>query len=44
MPTFRYTAKDHDARTLTGKISAVDQSAVLEELRKRRLKIGRAHV
>ena len=37
MPTFRYTAKDFDARTFNGKISAADQSAVVDELRKRKL-------
>lgn len=37
MPTFRYAAKDQDARTLTGKIEANDVNMVIEELRKRRL-------
>ena len=37
MPTFRYTAKDQDARTITGKIVADTQDLVIEELRKRRL-------
>jgi type IV pilus assembly protein PilC len=37
VPTFRYTAKDQDARTLTGKIVAETQDLVIEELRKRRL-------
>ncbi|MBF0387181.1 MAG: type II secretion system F family protein [Candidatus Omnitrophica bacterium] len=37
MATFRYTAKDFDAKTFTGKISAADQSAVVDELRKRKL-------
>ena len=37
MATFRYVAKDFDARTFSGKISAADQSAVLDELRKRKL-------
>lgn len=37
MATFRYTAKDFDARTLSGKISAADQTAVIDELRKRKL-------
>jgi type IV pilus assembly protein PilC len=37
MGTFRYTAKDFDARTFTGKISAADQSVVVDELRKRKL-------
>ncbi|MBF0620042.1 MAG: type II secretion system F family protein [Candidatus Omnitrophica bacterium] len=37
MPTYRYTAKDQDARTITGKIAANDQAAVIDELRKRQL-------
>ncbi|MBF0330700.1 MAG: type II secretion system F family protein [Candidatus Omnitrophica bacterium] len=37
MPTFRYAAKDQDARSLTGKIEANDVNMVIEELRKRRL-------
>jgi type IV pilus assembly protein PilC len=37
VPTFRYSAKDQDARTLTGKIQANDVNMVIEELRKRRL-------
>jgi len=37
VPTFRYTAKDQDARTITGKIVADTQDLVIEELRKRRL-------
>ena len=37
MPTFRYAAKDQDARTLNGKIEANDVNMVIEELRKRRL-------
>ncbi|MFH0753324.1 MAG: type II secretion system F family protein [Candidatus Omnitrophota bacterium] len=37
MPTFRYSAKDQDARTLNGKIEAADVNMVIEELRKRRL-------
>ncbi len=37
MATYRYTAKDFEARTFTGKISAADQSAVVDELRKRKL-------
>lgn len=39
MPTFRYTAKDQDARTVTGKIVADNQDMVIEELRKRMLVI-----
>jgi len=37
VPTFRYAAKDQDARSLTGKIEANDVNMVIEELRKRRL-------
>jgi len=39
MGTFRYTAKDFDAKTFTGKISAADQASVVDELRKRKLLI-----
>jgi type IV pilus assembly protein PilC len=39
VPTFRYTAKDQDARTVTGKIVAESQDLVIEELRKRKLVI-----
>lgn len=39
MSTFKYTAKDRESRTLTGRISADNKSAVIEELRKRRLTI-----
>jgi len=37
MITFKYVAKDTNARTITGKISADTQASVLEELRKRKL-------
>ena len=37
MPTYKYTAKDQDARTITGKIVADDQNFVIDELRKRKL-------
>lgn len=37
MPTFKYVAKDFEARTYSGKISADDQSMVIDELRKRKL-------
>jgi len=37
MPTFRYSAKDQDARTVTGKITASDLDMVVQELRNRRL-------
>jgi type IV pilus assembly protein PilC len=37
VPTFRYTAKDQDARTVAGKIVADNQDMVIEELRKRKL-------
>jgi type IV pilus assembly protein PilC len=39
MPTFRYTGKSEDAKTLTGKIAADNRAAVIEELRKRKLTI-----
>ena len=39
MLTFKYSAKDIHARTVTGKISAENQEAVLEELRKRKLTV-----
>jgi type IV pilus assembly protein PilC len=37
VPTFRYSAKDQDARTVAGKIVADTQDLVVEELRKRKL-------
>ena len=39
MPTFKYVAKDQSARNVVGKISAENQAAVIEELRKRHLTI-----
>ncbi|MBF0122130.1 MAG: type II secretion system F family protein [Candidatus Omnitrophica bacterium] len=39
MPTYQYSAKDQNARTITGKIVAGDEATVLDELRKRRLVI-----
>jgi len=39
MATFKYTAKNSESRTVTGKISADSQEAVIEELRKRKLTI-----
>ena len=39
MLTFKYVAKDADARTLSGKMSAENQGIVLEELRKRKLTV-----
>ena len=39
MPTFKYAAKDQTARDVVGKISAENQNAVIEELRKRNLTI-----
>ena len=39
MPTFKYVAKDHEARSVTGKISADTKAVVLEELRKRKLTV-----
>ncbi len=39
MATFKYTAKDQNANTIAGKISAETQAAVIEELRKRKLVI-----
>src|SRR3989338_8131225 len=37
MATFKYVAKDGSARTVSGRIIADDQAAVIEELRKRKL-------
>ena len=37
MSTFSYTAKDQEARTISGKIVANDEQAVLDELRSRQL-------
>lgn len=37
MPTYQYTAKDQDARTITGKVVADDEAQVLDELRRRKL-------
>jgi len=37
MPTFKYVAKDTNARTATGKVIADNQNAVIDELRKRNL-------
>ena len=39
MPTFKYLAKNKESKTVTGKISADDKNAVIEELRKRNLTI-----
>ncbi len=39
MQTFKYVAKDQNAHTVTGKISADNQAIVVEELRKRKLTI-----
>jgi type IV pilus assembly protein PilC len=39
MATFKYTAQNAESRTITGKISAESQEAVIEELRKRKLTI-----
>lgn len=39
MPTFRYTAKSEDSKTITGKIASDNRNAVIEELRKRKLTI-----
>ena len=39
MPTFKYVAKDQSSRNVMGKIVADQQSAVIEELRKRNLTI-----
>lgn len=39
MPTFKYVAKDVNARTITGKIISNDEAAAIEELRKRKLVI-----
>ncbi len=37
MATFKYTAKNNEAKTIIGKIAAESKSAVVEELRKRNL-------
>jgi len=37
MPTFKYTAKNKESKTVGGKIVAENQQAVIEELRKRNL-------
>ncbi len=39
MPTFKYSAKDASSRSVSGKISAENEAAVVEELRKRSLTI-----
>src|SRR4051794_12042897 len=39
MATFKYVAKDQNSRNVTGKITADNQPAVIEELRKRSLTI-----
>ncbi len=39
MPTFKYAAKDADAKSISGKIVADNQGVVVEELRKRQLTI-----
>jgi type IV pilus assembly protein PilC len=37
MPTFKYVAKDQSSKTISGKLSADSQAAVIDELRKRKL-------
>ncbi len=44
MPTFKYVAKNENAQTVSGKIVADNQAAVIEELRKRRLTIVSVNV
>jgi len=39
MPTFKYSAKNKDSKTVAGKISAENKAAVIDELRKRSLTI-----
>ena len=39
MPTFKYVAKDQNARSVSGKITVEQEAAVIEELRKRQLTI-----
>ena len=39
MPTFKYSAKNAESKTVAGKIVADDKTAVIEELRKRKLTI-----
>ena len=37
MPTYRYTAKDQDGKSVSGKIAADNEAAIVVELRKRNL-------
>jgi type IV pilus assembly protein PilC len=37
MPTYRYTARDQDAKTVNGKMAAENESMIIAELRKRNL-------
>lgn len=37
MPIYKYVAKDQSAKSISGKLSAKDQEAVIDELRKRKL-------
>ncbi len=39
MPTFKYSAKNPEARTISGKMTAESQAKVIEELRSRKLTI-----
>lgn len=39
MPTFKYVAKNHEGKTVSGKIAADDKNAVITELRNRNLTI-----
>ena len=39
MPTFRYAAKDQEARMVSGKIDAADLNAAIEDLRRKKLLI-----
>ena len=39
MPTFKYSAKNPEARTVSGKMVAESQAKVIEELRSRKLTI-----
>ena len=39
MPTYRYAAKDQEARMVTGKIDAADLNAAIEDLRRKKLLI-----
>src|ERR1035437_2704456 len=39
MPTFKYTARDQEGKSVTGRIAAESESVIVAELRKRNLTI-----